>query len=136
MKNQNNENYGQVERNFHHDEATIVDNTRDEAIESLFDNDQYEYKEDDLNDANHDTNDFNRNETITIENIPNEERIINEDDRITNDEPDDLDDDFNQNDIDDLDDDLEEDGDLDNYDDDDEELEEDDEHFHENHPRE
>lgn len=113
MKNDNNKNYGQVERNFHHDEAGVSDKKRDASVENLFDNDQYntednddmQYKEDDLNDANHETNDYNRNE-----NIPDEETVLNKDGNVINDLPNDLDDDFNQNSIDH----LEKDGDLDN----------------------
>jgi uncharacterized protein YeaC (DUF1315 family) len=112
MKNDNKKNYGQVERNFHHDEAALSDEKRDASVENLFDNDQYntdnddmQYKEDDLNDVNHETNDYNRNE-----NIPDEERAINDDGNVTSKQPNDFDDDFNQDSIDH----LEKDGDLDN----------------------
>jgi len=113
MKNDNNKNYGQVERNFHHDEADVSDKKRDASVENLFDNDQYDtenndempYKEDDLNDANHETNYYNRNE-----NILDEETVLNKDGNVINDLPNDLDDDFNQDSIDH----LEKDGDLDN----------------------
>ncbi len=128
MKNEKTKNYGQVERNFHHDEDTITDSHNDASIKDLFDNDKYEYKEDDLqykdeelHDVNHETNDFNRNE-----NIPNEERVIDEDALSTND-----DDEFHEEK---LDEEVEKDGDLDNNDD--EKLEENDEHFHEKHSRE
>ena len=127
MKNENNKNYGQVERNFHHDD-TITETHNDASVKDLFDNDKLQYQEDDLqykdeelHDVNHETNDFNRNE-----NIPNEERVIDEDDLSTNDNRD-----LNEEN---LDEEIEKDGDLDNNDD--EKLEEDDEHFHENHPRE
>lgn len=95
--------------------------------------DQFKYQEEFVADLNHETNDYNRNETLRAENIPNEERIVNEDGMITNDnEESDLNND-NDSDVGYNDDDLEKDGDLD----DDEELSDfDAEHFPETHPRE
>lgn len=139
MKNETNENYGQLERNFHHDEDGPIDRNKETAIEELFDNDKYQNLEDDLQnkeetliDINHETNDYNRNE-----NIPNEERVIDEDGLTTNDEEED-DDDFNQNDLDDI---IEKDGDLDDDNEDEdykssEDLEEADEYFPDTHTRE
>ena len=94
----------------------------------------FHYNEDYIDDTIHQTNDFNRNETLRAENIPNEERIVNEDGLITNDEErSDLDDDDNSTGLDYEDEDIEKDGDLDN----DEELDDfDAEHYPENHPRE
>lgn len=107
------------------EQNTLVDNdnyARDE--------DQYQYQEEFIEDLNHPEQDFEKNTNIRAENIPNEERIVNEDDLITNDgNRDDFDDDSEP----DFDDDLEKDSDLD----DDEELDDfDAEHYPENHPRE
>ena len=127
MKNENNKNYGQVERNFHHDD-TITETHNDASVKDLFDNDKHthqeddlQYKDEELHDVNHETNDFNRNE-----NIPNEERVIDEDDLSTNDNPERNEENLDQE--------IEKDGDLDNNEN--EKLEENDEHFHEIHPRE
>ena len=138
MKNQTNENYGQFERNFHHDEDGPIDKNKETAIAELFDNDKFQNKEDDLQykddylkDINHQNNDSIRNE-----NIPNEERVINEDDLTTNEEEED-DDDFNNNDLDEL---IEKDDNQDENANEDyangDELEESDEHYHESHTRE
>lgn len=90
MEKYNNENYGQTDPDFI-DQDTLIDNDNYKK-----DADPYEqqYRGEFIGDINHETNDYNRNE-----NIPNEERIINEDGLITNDEekdneyvPDDVDD--------------------------------------------
>lgn len=127
MKNDNNKNYGQVERNFHHDD-TITETHNDASVADLFDNDKFQnqeddlpYKDEELHDVNHETNDFNRNE-----NIPNEERVIDEDDLPAKDDRE-----LNEENLD-LE--IEKDGDLNNNDD--EKLEEDDPFFPETHPRE
>lgn len=90
MEKYNNEIYGQTDPDF------IEQNTLIDTDNYKKDQDPYEeqYQGEYIGDVNHQTNDLNRNE-----NIPNEERIINEDGLITNDEqndtefiPDDVDD--------------------------------------------
>ncbi|KAF2327690.1 hypothetical protein [Flavobacterium daemonense] len=89
----------------------------------------YQYQEEFIGDSQHFVADF-EDTSLRLENIPNQERIVNEDDAITNDErKNDFDEDYDP----DLD--LEKDGDLD--DDDTKDLDDfDAEHFPENHPRE
>jgi hypothetical protein len=124
MEKYNNENYGQTDPDFI-DQETLIDNDNYKKEEDPY---EQQYRGEFIGDVNHETNDNIRNE-----NIPNEERIINEDGLITNDEekdteyvPDDVDDHSNR------DDDGEEhiDDDLDEMDD----FEA--EHFPETHPRE
>lgn len=90
MEKYNNENYGQKDPDFI-DQETLIDNDNYKKEEDPY---EQQYHGEFIGDVNHETNDFNRNE-----NIPNEERIINEDGLITNDEdkdneyvPDDVDD--------------------------------------------
>lgn len=126
MEKRNNENYDRKDRDFS-DLDTLIDQERNYSNKN--DDDLYQYEEEFIDDVNHQTNDFNRNE-----NIPNPERIINEDDLITNDEEKDSDDDHEPDEPD-YENDLEKDGDLD--DDDTEEMDDfDAEHYPENHPRE
>ncbi|MBZ4034093.1 hypothetical protein K6T82_04905 [Flavobacterium sp. 17A] len=110
----------------YYEQNTLVDNdnyARDE--------DPYQYQEEFIEDPKHPQGDFEPNTTtIRSENIPNEERIINEDDAITNDDTEnDLNDDYDP--------DLDIENDADRDLDDDEELDDfDAEHYPENHPRE
>ena len=90
MEKYNNENYGQTDPDFI-DQDTLIDTDNYKKEEDPY---EQQYRGEFIGDVNHETNDFNRNE-----NIPNEERIINEDGLITNDEekdneyiPDDVDD--------------------------------------------
>ena len=90
MEKYNNENYGQTDPDFI-DQETLIDNDNYKKEEDPY---EHQYNGEFIGDVNHETNDYNRNE-----NIPNEERIINEDGLITNDEekdneyvPDDVDD--------------------------------------------
>lgn len=90
MEKYNNENYGQTDPDFI-DQETLIDNDNYKKEEDPY---EQQYNGEFIGDVNHETNDYNRNE-----NIPNEERIINEDGLITNDEekdneyvPDDVDD--------------------------------------------
>lgn len=88
MENRNNENYGQENRDFNQDLDTLIDKDGNDQ------SDNYQNQEEFIDDVNHQTNDYNRNE-----NNPGEEPILNGEDQITNDqESDDYDDDFNQND--------------------------------------
>lgn len=88
MEKYNNEDYGQNDPDFI-DQETLIDNDNYKKEEDPY---EQQYNGEFIGDVNHETNDFNRNE-----NIPNEERIVNEDDLITNDEdneqyvPDDVD---------------------------------------------
>ena len=107
----------------HYEQNTLVDNdnyARDE--------DPYQHQEEFIDDPKHPV-DFASNTDVKAENIPNEERVINEDDAITNDgEEDDLNEDYDPDlDNDNPDEDLDEDEELDDFDA---------EHFPENHPRE
>jgi hypothetical protein len=121
MQNRNNQNYGKTDPDFI-DQDTIVNTDTNYSP----DEDQYQYQEEFIPDINHETNDFNRNE-----NIPNEERIINEDGLITNDEDKDNHDPAEL----DYENDLEKDSDLDDEDSDEmDDFEA--EHFPETHPRE
>ena len=90
MEKYNNENYGQTDPDFI-DQNTLIDNDNYKKEEDPY---EQHYNGEFIGDVNHETNDTTRNE-----NIPNEERIINEDGLITNDEeketeyvPDDVDD--------------------------------------------
>jgi hypothetical protein len=90
MEKYNNENYGLRDPDFI-DQETLIDTDNYKKEEDPY---EQQYRGEFLGDINHETNDYNRNE-----NIPNEERIINEDGLITNDEekdneyiPDDVDD--------------------------------------------
>lgn len=109
------------------DQETLVDNDNYAREEN-----PYQYQEEFIGDTSHLTGDFESTETVKAENIPNEERIVNEDNSITNDDKEnDLNDIYPDDD--DNDDDLEKDG----YLDDDEKISDfDAEHFPENHPRE
>lgn len=97
------------------------------------DDDQYQFQEEFIEDDEHPSLDSTKNESLRAENIPDRERIVNEDTGITNDGyKDDLNTNNNPDDLD-YENDLEKDGDLDN----DEELSDfDAEHYPENHPRE
>ena len=109
------------------EQNTLIDNdnyARDE--------DPYQYQEEFIEDPSHPKGDFEPNANIKAENIPNEERIINEDDAITNDDTE-----SDLNDV--YDPDLNSENDEEKHSDldDDEELDDfDAEHFPENHPRE
>jgi hypothetical protein len=90
MEKYNNENYGPKDPDFI-DQETLIDTDNYKKDEDPY---EQQYRGEFIGDVNHETNDYNRNE-----NIPNEERIINEDGLITNDEekdneyiPDDVDD--------------------------------------------
>ncbi|KQW99572.1 hypothetical protein [Flavobacterium sp. Root420] len=90
MEKYNNENYGPKDPDFI-DQETLIDTDNYKKDEDPY---EEQYRGEFIGDVNHETNDYNRNE-----NIPNEERIINEDGLITNDEdkdneyiPDDVDD--------------------------------------------
>ncbi|GAA3783543.1 hypothetical protein [Flavobacterium ginsengiterrae] len=111
------------------DQNTLVDNdnyARDE--------DPYQYQEEFIGDLNHPEQDFENNNNVRAENIPNEERVVNEDDAITNDDTEsDLNDEYNP--------DLEEENEIERSVDDDKDAPEnlddfDAEHYPENHPRE
>ncbi|MCD0470543.1 hypothetical protein [Flavobacterium sp. JAS] len=94
MENGNNQNYDRDNRDFNQILDTII------GKENANQDDKYQNHEEFIDDLNHQTNDYNRNE-----NSPNSEPIINGEDQITNDqEPDDFDDDFDQDDLDDEDD--------------------------------
>lgn len=89
MENGNNQNYGRDNRDFNQDLDTLIDK------ENANQDDKYQNQEEFIDDVNHQTNDYNRNESN-----PKGEPITNGEDQITNDEePDDLDDDFDQNDF-------------------------------------
>jgi hypothetical protein len=122
LKNPDHHEFGESDPDYI-EQNTLVDNdnyARDE--------DPYQYQEEFIGDSQHHITDFEKNTSIRAENIPNQERIVNEDDAITNDDrKNDFDDDYEN--------DLEKDGDLD--DDDTEDLDDfEAEHFPENHPRE
>lgn len=120
MENRNNQNYGQENRDSQNlDLDTLIDNEKKYSDQ--------EYQEDDSKDKMYEVNDFSRNE-----NIPNEKRIINEDDLITNDEEEDSLEDQIRIDQEDQDVTIEKDGDLDNKNEDDAESED---YFQEKHPR-
>lgn len=122
--------YG-VHDNDYAEQNNSVENEVNEIYEE--NPDQFKYQEEFITDSNHETNDYNRNETLRAENIPNEERIVNEDGLITNDEDQNShhDSDSNSNSVDNNED-FDEDNDLDK----DEELNDfDAEHFPETHPR-
>ncbi|KAF2507270.1 hypothetical protein [Flavobacterium foetidum] len=112
------------------DQNTLIDNdnyARDE--------DPYQYQEEFIEDPQHPQGDFEKNATIRSENIPNQERVVNEDDAITNDGTEnDLNDDYDP--------DLDSENDVDrdeDFDHNDEPEDLDDfeaEHYPENHPRE
>lgn len=126
LKKNDNREFGESDPDYY-EQNTLIDNdnyARDE--------DPYQYQEEFIEDPTHLKGDFEPNTTIRSENIPNQERIINEDDAITNDgTEDDLNDDYDP----DLDyeKDREKEEDLDK----DEELDDfDAEHYPENHPRE
>jgi hypothetical protein len=110
----------------YYEQNTLVDNdnyARDE--------DPYQYQEEFIEDPKHPQVDFEKNTNIRSENIPNQERVVNEDDAITNDgTEDDLNEDYDP--------DLDDEDDLDSDDlDDDEDMDDfEAEHYPENHPRE
>ncbi|WJS93987.1 hypothetical protein NYQ10_18020 [Flavobacterium johnsoniae] len=126
LKKHENREFGESDPDYY-EQNTPVDNdnyARDE--------DPYQYQEEFIEDPKHPQVDFEKNINISSENIPNEERIINEDDAITNDDTEsDLNDDYDP--------DLDSENDEEKHSDldDDEELDDfDAEHFPENHPRE
>jgi len=93
MEKYNNENYGQRDPDII-DQETLIDNDNYKKEEDPY---ETQYKGDFIGDVNHETNDAI--DSVRNENIPNEERIINEDGLVTNDEennteyvPDDVDD--------------------------------------------
>ncbi|MFH6948439.1 hypothetical protein ACHRV6_08125 [Flavobacterium sp. FlaQc-51] len=102
MENRENQNYGQENRDFNQDLDTLIDK------ENANKDNRYKVQEEFIDDVNHQTNDYNRNE-----NNPGEEPIVNDEEQITNDE-----------DPEDLDDSLEKDGDLDDDDSEEEKEEE------------
>lgn len=107
------------------DQNTLVDNdnyARDE--------DPYQYQEEFIEDQKPPATDYEGNSNVRSENIPNQERIINEDDAITNDDrKNDFDEDYDP--------DLDAEKDSDFDDDDTKDLDDfDAEHYPENHPRE
>lgn len=95
-------------------------------------NDQYQFQEEFIDNGRYEINDLGINETLRSENIPNEERIVNEDGLITNDsDTNKLDTDYAPHDSE-LEDEIENERDLD----DDEELDDfEAEHYPEYHPR-
>jgi len=99
MENGNNQNYGQENRDFNQDLDTLIDK------ENANQDEKYQIQEEFIDDVNHQTNDYNRNE-----NNPGGEPILNGEDQITNDE-----------DPEDLDNEVEKDGDLDDDDSEDDE---------------
>jgi len=93
MEKYNNENYGQRDPDII-DQETLIDNDNYKKEEDPY---ETQYKGEFIGDVNHETNDAI--DSVRNENIPNEERIINEDGLVTNDEennteyvPDDVDD--------------------------------------------
>ena len=77
--NQDNKEFGESDPD-HYEQNTLVDNdnyARDE--------DPYQYQEEFVEDLSHPEQDFEKNSNVKAENIPNEERVVNEDDAITND---------------------------------------------------
>jgi len=126
LKKHENREFGESDPDYY-EQNTLVDNdnyARDE--------DPYQYQEEFIEDPKHPQGDFEKNTNIRSENIPNEERIINEDDAITNDDTE-----SDLNDV--YDPDLNSENDEEKHSDldDDEELDDfDAEHFPENHPRE
>ncbi|MDQ1166208.1 hypothetical protein [Flavobacterium sp. SORGH_AS_0622] len=118
------------EREFGESDPDIIEqNTLIDNDNYARDEDPYQYQEEFVEDLSHPEQDFEKNTNVRSENIPNQERIINEDDAITNDDTeDDLNDEYDP--------DLDLDNDLEK-DDNDEELDDfDAEHYPENHPRE
>lgn len=126
LKKHDNREFGESDPDYY-EQNTLIDNdnyARDE--------DPYQYQEEFIEDPKHPQGDFEPKTNIRSENIPNQERIINEDDAITNDG---TKDDLNEEHHPDLDyeDEAEKDSDFDQ----DEELDDfDAEHYPENHPRE
>lgn len=113
----------------HYEQNKIIDNdnyARDE--------DPYQYQEEFIGDLNHPEQDFENNSNVRAENIPNEERVVNEDDAITNDDTEsDLNDEYDP----DLEDENERERSIDDDKDAPENLDDfDAEHYPENHPRE
>ena len=93
MEKYNNENYAQRDPDII-DQETLIDNDNYKKEEDPC---ETQYKGEFIGDVNHETNDAI--DSVRNENIPNEERIINEDGLVTNDEennteyvPDDVDD--------------------------------------------
>ncbi|WP_276381236.1 hypothetical protein [Flavobacterium sp. H4147] len=128
VKKHDNREFGESDPDYI-DQNTIIDNdnyARDE--------DPYQYQEEFIEDPHHPQGDFETNTNVRSENIPNQERVVNEDDAITND---DTEDDLNKDYDPDLDDKSESDSEKHSDLDDDEELDDfDAEHYPENHPRE
>ncbi len=126
LKKHDNREFGESDPDYY-EQNTLIDNdnyARDE--------DPYQYQEEFIEDPKHPQVDLESNSNIRSENIPNQERIINEDDAITNDG---TKDDLNEEHHPDLD--YEEDVEKDSDHDQDEELDDfDAEHYPENHPRE
>ncbi|WP_264563463.1 hypothetical protein [Flavobacterium sp. N3904] len=88
MKTSIKQNYGQVKRGFYKEnENTLVSTERNFLNKRVY---EIEYLEDPIEDDNYSVNGYTRNE-----NIPNEKRVIDEDDPITNDDEEDESDDFN-----------------------------------------
>jgi len=80
MENGNNQNYSRENRDFNEDLDTLIDK------ENANQDSKYQNQEEFIDDVNHQTNDYNRNE-----NNPGGEPILNGEDQITNDEaPEDL----------------------------------------------
>lgn len=129
LKKSNQKEFGESDPD-HYEQNTLIDNdnyARDE--------DPYQYQEEFIEDPKHPHGDFEPNTTIRSENIPNQERIINEDDAITNDgTEDDLNDNYDPE-VD-YENDLEKDGYLDNNDEPEDMDDFEAEHYPENHPRE
>lgn len=90
LKKHDNREFGESDPDYY-EQNTLIDNdnyARDE--------DPYQYQEEFIEDPKHPQGDFEVNTNIRSENIPNQERVVNEDDAITNDDTeDDLNDDFN-----------------------------------------
>ena len=81
FQNINEDNYGEQ------DPDVMDQNTPIENENAIYeeDYDQYQYQEEFIDDGRNASNDSHQNESIRAENIPNQERIINEDGLITND---------------------------------------------------
>ncbi|MDP5202105.1 hypothetical protein [Flavobacterium sp. DG2-3] len=80
LKKDENREFGESDPDYY-EQNTLVDNdnyARDE--------DPYQYQEEFIEDSSHPKGDFEPNTNIRSENIPNEERVVNEDDAITNDD--------------------------------------------------
>lgn len=122
LKKHNNKEFGESDPDYY-EQKTLIDNDNYARYE-----DPYQYQEEFVEDLSHPKQDFEKHSNVRAENIPNQERVINEDDAITNDDTEnDLNDDYDPDLDEEKDRDLDEDEELDDFDA---------EHYPENHPRE